>query len=76
MSSDVKKIKYPSGQQDLYKSVKFLKDFEGDGIKKGDVEVIVHASTNPANIFYVEVHGNNNPMPFPKTGLELIKPKT
>ena len=76
MSSDVKKVIHPSGQHDLYKAVKFLDDFEGDGVKEGEVGVIVHASTNPADIFYVLVHGNNNPMPFPKTGLELIKPKT
>ena len=76
MNESSKKINHPSGQQDLYKSVKFLLDFEGYGAKKGDVGVIVHATTTPQDIFYVELHGNNNPMPFPKTGLELIKPKT
>jgi hypothetical protein len=76
MSSDLKKMTHPTGQRDIYKSVKFLRDFDGDGIKKGEVGVIVHASTTPADIFYVEVHGDTNPMLFPKTGLEFIKAKS
>ena len=68
MSSDVNRINLPPGQQDLYKYVKYLKDFDVESIKKRFGNLI-YASTNPANILYIRVTSNNNPMPAPYTVL-------
>jgi hypothetical protein len=67
---------HPSAQQDLYNFGNFLNNLEIIGVQKDDAGVIIHASTNSADVFYVEVHGNSKPMSFPRTGFELPKPKT
>ncbi len=75
MDTTSKKINHPSVQNDLYKSVKFIRDFKEEGIKKGDVGVIVYASSSP-DMFEVQVRPNDMPITVPGNGLELIKPKT
>lgn len=75
MSGSPKKIDHPSVFTDLYKSVKFVADFKEYGVKKGDVGVIVHATSKPSDLFEVEVHADEMPITVPKFGLELIKPK-